>query len=487
MSRLLNLKKSIIVFSFISLVGLSQCQTKSGENQNNLNYKELVNMIKNTESMKGGNVNFVAAATISTPCVVHIKTKKSIQTMIRHPFQDFFGNDFYYQQPGIQKQEGSGSGVIINTNGYIVTNNHVIQEADEIEVILSTKRSYKAKLIGTDKDTDIALLKIEELNLPAMDYANSDNTMVGEWVLAVGNPFNLESTVTQGIISAKGRSLNLGNQKNNQSNSIESFIQTDAAVNPGNSGGALVNLKGELIGINTAIASPTGAYAGYAFAVPSNLVKKVVEDLKNYGTVQRAYLGVSIANLTNDMAKELKLNSPNGVYIENVIKSGAAYESGLQNKDVIIKINDIEVQSSSELLEQISKYSPGDKIMVTYYRAGELNTAPIILKNKENTTSIIKLDDNIYRKVGIETTTLSPQELTNFRLSYGIKVIKINQGLIAQSTDMKLGFIITSVNDKIVKTELDLKEIIQNIGKGTVVIEGFYPNRPYTYQYAFKI
>lgn len=484
MSQFISIKKTIVFFGLFSVAFMSQCQTNANQPDNNLNYQELVKMIRNTESMKGGNVNFVAAAAISTPCVVHIKTKKSVQTIVRHPFQDFFGNDFYFQQPGIQKQEGSGSGVIVSTDGYIATNNHVIQDADEIEVILSNKKVFKAKLIGTDKETDIALLKIEESNLPAMSYANSDSTMVGEWVLAVGNPFNLESTVTQGIVSAKGRSLNM-DSKNRQINPIESFIQTDAAVNPGNSGGALVNLKGELIGINTAIASPTGAYAGYAFAVPSNLVKKVVQDIREYGMVQRAYLGISIANLTQEIAKELKLNSLDGIVITSLFKTGAAQEAGLEVKDVIVKINENEVKTSAELLEQISNYRPGDKIQVSYYRNGTLKTTQVTLKNKENTTSIVK--DNQYSKIGLVTKALSPDEIARMGIRNGVRVTEIKSGIIQQSTDMKAGFIITTLNDKSVTSEQDIKDIIESIGKGTIIIEGFYPNRPYTFQYAFKL
>jgi Do/DeqQ family serine protease len=431
--------------------------------------------------------SFVNAASISTPCVVHIKTKATIQQNYSNPFADFFGNDFFFRPPSAQKQEGSGSGVILSADGYIITNNHVIQDADEIEVILNNKSSYKAKLVGKDKDTDLALIKIEENQLPYINIANSENVMVGEWVLAVGNPFNLASTVTQGIVSAKGRSLNLPNQRNENNTSIESFIQTDAAVNPGNSGGALVNLNGELIGINTAIASPTGAYAGYAFAVPSNLVKKVYNDLKQYGTVQRAYLGVGISNLTSEKAKELGLKSPNGILLGTINKGGAAEQAGLQPLDVITKINEVDVHSSPELLEQISKYSPGDKILITYYRKGISNTVSTILKNKENKTEIIKVDQNVMSKIGIQVVALSAQEKARFRVNNGLKVVKINNGVIQQSTDLKEGFIILQIGNKLVNSEEDFKQILTDTEKGTVVIEGFYPNRPYTYQYAFKL
>jgi serine protease Do len=431
--------------------------------------------------------SFVNAASISTPCVVHIKTKATVQQNYNNPFADFFGNDFFFRPPSSQKQEGSGSGVILSADGYIITNNHVIQDADEIEVILNNKSSYKAKLIGKDKDTDLALLKIEENQLPYINIANSENVMVGEWVLVVGNPFNLASTVTQGIVSAKGRSLNLPNQRNENNTSIESFIQTDAAVNPGNSGGALVNLNGELIGINTAIASPTGAYAGYAFAVPSNLVKKVYNDLKQYGTVQRAYLGVGISNLTSEKAKELGLKSPNGILLGTINKGGAGEQAGLQPQDVITKINDVEVHSSPELLEQISKFSPGEKIQITYFRKGASNTVSTILKNKENKTEIVKVDQNVMAKIGIDVIALSAQEKARFRVNNGLKVVKINNGIIQQSTDLKEGFIILQIGNKLVNSEEDFKQILSETEKGTIVMEGFYPNRPYTYQYAFKL
>jgi S1-C subfamily serine protease len=316
--------------------------------------------------------------------------------------------------------------------------------------------------------------------------ANSDSVQVGEWVLAVGNPFNLESTVTQGIVSAKGRSLNLNrNGKNNSA--IESFIQTDAAVNPGNSGGALVNLNGELIGINTAIASPTGAYAGYAFAVPSNLVKKVVEDLKQFGTVQRAFLGIEISNLNSESAKQLNLSELKGIIVERVGKNSAAEISGILPKDVITKINQIEINSSSELMEQVSKYRPGDKIRITYLRNGITIQTDAILKNKENTTDIIKLDENYFKKLGIEVETISNQEANRLRITNGVKVTKINDGLIQKSTALQVGFIIRFINDKLVKNEQEMLQILKEIEKGTVIFEGIYPNRPYTYQFAFRL
>jgi Do/DeqQ family serine protease len=465
----------------IVITTLFQCQAKPKENQllENGNYKELTELIKSYNSNKGG-VSFVAAAALSTPCVVHIKTKIQVMVQYQDPFHGFFGSDFY--KPRAHNQESSGSGVIISSDGYIATNYHVIQNATEIEVTLRNKNTYKAKVIGRDKDTDLALLKIEENELPAMQIANSDSVLVGEWVLAVGNPFNLESTVTQGIVSAKGRSLNMGKEGNAQ-NPIQSFIQTDAAVNPGNSGGALVNLNGELIGINTAIASPTGTYAGYAFAVPSNIVKKVIEDLMKHGNVQRAFLGIQSVPLTSELAKKLSLPSPNGVLIKNVFEGSAADASGLKANDVITKVNSISVTSFPELLEQISTHRPGEKIKVEYIRNGVLANTDAILKNELNTTEILNTSATVAHKLGIKTQSLTEQEILNYRITGGLKVMKINHGIIAKSSDMKPGFIITSMNDIEVKSESDFNKIISQSQGNKLVLEGFYPNRPYIVRY----
>lgn len=467
----------------IVITTLIQCHAKPKENQllENGNYKELTELIKNTSRNTGG-VSFVAAAALSTPCVVHIKTKIQVMVQYQDPFHGFFGSDFY--RPRVHNQESSGSGVIISSDGYIATNYHVIQNATEIEVTLRNKNTYKAKVIGRDKDTDLALLKIEENELPAMQIANSDSVLVGEWVLAVGNPFNLESTVTQGIVSAKGRSLNLGKEGGSPSqNPIQSFIQTDAAVNPGNSGGALVNLNGELIGINTAIASPTGAYAGYAFAVPSNIVKKVIEDLKKYGNVQRAFLGIQSIPLTSELAKKLALPSPNGVLIKNVFEGSAADASGLKANDVITKVNTMAVTSFPELLEQISTHRPGEKVKIEYIRNGTLANTSAILKNELNTTEILNASETVTHKLGIKTQTLTEQELLAYRITGGLKVMKIDQGMIAKSSDMKPGFIITSVNDLEVKAENDLNKIISQHNNNKLILEGFYPNSPYIVRY----
>ncbi|MGB1932036.1 MAG: S1C family serine protease, partial [Flavobacteriales bacterium] len=281
----------------------------------------------------------------------------------------------YYNQP--TEKVASGSGVIISEDGYVVTNKHVINEAEEIEVVLNDKRSYTAELLGTDPNTDLALLKIDATSLEHLMFSNSDSIKVGEWVLAVGNPFNLNSTVTAGIVSAKARSINILNKRNG----IESFIQTDAAINPGNSGGALVNTNGDLVGINTAIQSNTGSYTGYGFAIPANMVQKVVSDLKNYGEVRRAYIGIHIADINQEMAKKLALNGVEGVLITDVLRDGAAKKAGIESYDVLISINNVEVNSVSQLHEQIIKFSPGDEIICQVKRNGHLQTIEIKLES----------------------------------------------------------------------------------------------------------
>jgi serine protease Do len=344
---------------------------------------------KNVTFSSAGLTNFIDAAAVSTPAVVHVKTSYEVNTSDTREFYGdqvydwFFGNKRSNQGPQKKQSIASGSGVIFSEDGYIVTNNHVIENAKSIEVTLSNNKKYKAVLVGADKDTDLAVLKIEEENLPNLNFANSDDVRVGEWVLAVGNPFDLSSTVTAGIVSAKGRNINIleSHSRNSRSNTaIESFIQTDAAVNSGNSGGALVNTRGELIGINTAIATPTGIFAGYSFAVPSNLVSKVVTDIKNFGAAQRAYLGVNITHITNEMAHELKLKDLDGIYVANVLKNSAANEAGLRIGDVIVSVADEKIKSTAELQEKIAEYRPLDKVDLILIRDGEEKFLEITLQ-----------------------------------------------------------------------------------------------------------
>lgn len=441
-------------------------------------------------------IDFRYAAAASTPCVVHVKsTFKAEKVAYQHQIpQDFFGNDFFkfFQGPSPYQphdQMATGSGVIVSADGYVVTNNHVVENASEIEVVMHNNKSYKAKVVGRDPDTDIALLKLDGDNFPSIQFANSDSVLVGEWVLAVGNPFNLASTVTAGIVSAKGRNLNMigdgeGHQKTNTA--IESFIQTDAAVNPGNSGGALVNVNGQLVGINTAIASPTGSYAGYSFAVPSNIVNKVILDLKQYGTSQRGFLGVSIRTLDDKTAKDLGIDKPEGAYVDGVNKGSAGEEGGLKSKDVITKINGFPIVSSPELQEQVAKYRPGDKISVEFIRDGKVKTTMVQLKNKYNTLATVDNTKDILNTLGLKVENLAEKEKAQLGVQSGVRITDLRQGKVSEFTDIKKGFIITQIDDQPVNSVEDLINILKD-KQGKVMVEGIYPNRPESYLYAFRM
>lgn len=429
------------------------------------------------------SINFVEAASTSRPTVVHIKTYRAVQQHHNQYhndfFQQFFGNPYQnqrQQQPQSkpqEKQAGSGSGVIISEDGYIVTNNHVVYQADKIEIVLNDKRRYEATLVGTDPTTDLAVLKIQEDDLSAIKYGDSDELQIGEWVLAVGNPFDLTSTVTAGIVSAKARSINILRGKNNLA--IESFIQTDAAVNPGNSGGALVNTKGELVGINTAIATPTGTFAGYSFAVPTTLVKKVVNDLIEFGQVQRALLGISIADVTAELADEKEITAGEGVYIAGVREGAAASDGDLKEGDVITKINGVEINSSSELQEVVGRYRPGDEVTVNYKRGTKEKSTKITLKNKLNTTKVVHKEDKaILHAFGADFQEISDDEKSKFKVKNGVKVLKIDDGKLKQ-TGVKSGFIITHVNNKVVSNPEELQHYLKNTTRG-LLLEGVYPN-----------
>jgi serine protease Do len=416
-------------------------------------------------------IDFVSVAEVSTPAVVHIKSTISSSGSaqeFRSPFDDFFNNPMFPQDRG--PQIATGSGVIIMKNGFIVTNNHVVDGASKVEVILDDKRTFVAEVMGTDPETDLALLKVEEDNLPYLNMGNSDELKVGEWVVAVGNPFNLTSTVTAGIVSAKGRNINLLRQKGGDY-AIENFIQTDAAVNPGNSGGALVNTKGELIGINTAIASQTGSYSGYSFAIPINLAKKIIKDLSDYGEVKRAILGVRIQDITQELADEHELKNLDGVYIPSVSEDGAADKAGIKEGDVIIKINEDKVNKSSELQEQISKYHPGDKVDVTVMRDGKEReiTATLLSKDGSNEiTTEVKRED---RKVlGAEIENISRDERISLGIRNGVRISKLGSGELKRK-GIPLGFIITKIDKTPMYTTQDVEKALQN-KSGAVLIEG---------------
>lgn len=415
--------------------------------------------------------DFTGASELVTPAVVHIMTHLSpSQKQGEDPF-GFFGDEFSTPR----ESEASGSGVIITADGYIATNNHVIEDATSIEVVLNNKKSYRAELVGTDPQTDLALLKIDEAGLAFLKFGNSDQLKVGEWVLAVGNPFNLTSTVTAGIVSAKGRNINLLRTADNQY-AIENFIQTDAAVNPGNSGGALVNLKGELIGINTAIASRTGTFAGYSFAVPVNIVKKVMEDLLQYGNVQRGFLGIQIRDIDAQFANENNIKNIAGVYVAEVNAGGAAEIAGIKKGDIVMKINDVSVNSSSELQEQVSRFHPGDNIQVTVLRKGDEKILTARLRNKEGKTEIIKnevIKENLSAG-GADFANISKEDKGKLGVQNGVALKKIGAGSF-KDAGIPEGFVIIKVDKKPVFTAQELKRVLDS-KKGGILIEGVDKN-----------
>ncbi len=412
---------------------------------------------------------FTKAAAIVTPSVVNIKTLE-----VSDP--GFWG--------GGTIKGNSGSGVVISADGYIVTNSHVVDNSSDIKVTLADRRQFKGRLIGKDPSTDIALIKIDAGNLPYVFFGNSDSVLVGEWVLAVGNPFNLASTVTAGIVSAKSRNINiLGGPT-----SIESFIQTDAAVNPGNSGGALVNTTGDLIGINTAIITESGNYEGYSFAVPSNLVQKIVRDLREYGEVKRGFLGVGIEEVSPEIAEQYGLNRVSGVLVNRInINSGAA-DAGLQEGDIILSVNGSEVASTSELQEMVGRYRPGDRLKVDYWRAEKKRQILIELKDQNNNRPIAsnsKLrDDALEDDYGIVFRPLSASERRKYNLS-GLMVISVIRGSLIGETKMQAGFIIHAINGEQVETIEDAVQAIRS-ARSTVSIDGFYPGVPDLYSYRFR-
>ncbi|MBX2984426.1 MAG: Do family serine endopeptidase [Bacteroidia bacterium] len=433
--------------------------------------------LQNTQT--GSGFDFVQAAELSTPSVVYIKTTiEPRQANSRNnqdgnaPFPDFFDffgeHGFKFDVPQ-GPQGASGSGVIITADGYIATNNHVVQDADKIEVTLNDKRTYVADLVGTDPTTDLALLKINEKELPFMPTGNSDSMKVGEWVIAVGNPMNLSSTVTAGIISAKGRSLNLLRTNNNQY-AIENFIQTDAAINPGNSGGALVNTKGELIGINTAIASQTGSFIGYGFAIPINLAKKVLDDIKEFGGVQRGLLGVSIQDITSELAEKEHIRGLKGVYVHDVMDQSAAKKAGIKVGDIILKINNKDVNSSSALQEEVGKYRPGDKIELLINRNGETKTVTATLLNKDgNSKPQVYEAQNQNEAFGLVLENINKKDLEKLNLTNGVRVVDVKKGAFAGK--LQKGFIITSIDKAKVYSVNNAIALLQN-KKGGILIEG---------------
>lgn len=421
-----------------------------------------------------GNLpDFTVAANNSIHAVVHIKTEYSSRSA---NYQDFFGFDDFFGGSPFRNQgpvQGAGSGVIITSDGYIVTNNHVVQDATKIEVVLNDKRSYEGTVVGTDPTTDLAVVKIDEKDLPFLTYGDSDQLMIGEWVLAVGNPFNLTSTVTAGIVSAKARNINI--LGTNDGSAIESFIQTDAAVNRGNSGGALVNTRGELVGINAAIASGNGFYAGYSFAIPVNIVKKVVSDLIDYREVQRAFLGIKINEIDSKFAQEQGIKDLKGVYVAEVTDGRGAKDAGIRRGDIITAINGQPVNSTSELLEQVGRYRPGDKIKVSLANNGNETEKEVTLRNRDNNTSLVKAsDEDIAPKLGAKLQEVSDATSQKLGIGGGVQITSLSDGIL-RNAGIRDGYIITSIDKKPVKSVSEVSKALS--GKsGGVLIEGVYPN-----------
>jgi Do/DeqQ family serine protease len=483
-----GLTTAAVLFGYHKLVRKPMAiQTVNGQVPSNY-----AGLYDSNNSIPGTAVDFQDASKTAVPAVVHITTVIGSGTASNNlprrsnPFAELFGEDFFKGFDDIRSQpsRASGSGVIVSDDGYIITNNHVIDEASEIKVTLSNKKSYTAKLVGADPSSDLALLKVEAAGLPFLLYGNSDQVKIGQWVLAVGYPLNLETTVTAGIVSAKARTLGLNARKSNTP--IESFIQTDAAVNQGNSGGALINTNGELVGIVSAIASPTGAYAGYSYAIPVNLVKKIINDLLEFGTVQRAYLGISyLPEAAPDSEKEKQgYKEGQGVLVLDVAKDGAMAASGIAKGDYITKVNGVKVTTGSEMVEQVAGFKPGDKITVTYLRGGKEVNTNVTLKNRTGTYDVVR--SSVLDNFGADFETLDKKKASEYGLKGGVLVKRIGKGLIDEQTRMRDGFVIYKANGQEVKT---LEELANILGKAQrrVMLEGLYPGYDGVYQYPIEI
>ena len=457
---------SVFIYSQFAAPEQVVWKRNEGESHYASMVEKLLNYRSNTSVNNSAPTSFIQAAELATPAVVNIRA-------LLESGGGLFG--------GGTLTGSSGSGVILTPDGFIVTNHHVIDRSTDIKVTLSDKREYKARLVGSDVSTDIALLKIEEANLPFIVFGNSDSVRVGEWVLAVGNPFNLESTVTAGIVSAKGRNINiLGGGA-----SIESFIQTDAAVNPGNSGGALVNTTGELIGVNTAIITESGSYEGYSFAVPSNLVQKVIRDLREFNTVQRAFLGVGIQDLDAETAKDLQLPNAEGALINRIAIGGAAEDASLEIGDVIISVNGSKVRSTSELQEYVGRFRPGETVNLEYWRNGKKRFSKVLLKDSNNSTSIAKVrGDELENQLGLAIRDLTKDEKRKLRIQGSI-VTSVHRGSVVYDTNMQPGFIISSVNGNRVSSAAEAVQAIQN-AYNFLSLDGYYEGEPDLYSYRFK-
>lgn len=487
-----------IIGGLVVFVGVEFFRNDTNPEIHYKNSEKMMNTLY-TNNQRGEAVplDFTETAKKVTPSVVNITSygtppaENNFQ-QLPDPFRQFFGPQFkqYFEQPESKKEQksqplGTGSGVIINSDGYIVTNNHVVKDAEKLTVTMNNNKTYDAKVVGTDPNTDLALVKINATGLPALTLINSDKVEVGQWVLAVGNPYNLNSTVTAGIVSAKARNINIIRAQYG----VESFIQTDAAINPGNSGGALVNLNGDLVGINTAIASPTGSYAGYGFAIPSNLVNKVVSDLLKYGKVERAILGVTIRNNNSDLAKEKKLSLTTGAYVDSVSVGGAADKAGIEKGDVIIEVNGDQVNNSAELQEDIAEQKPGEEVTLTVMRNGnkkELNATLKGLDEVSPNDMAYAKHGEILRDLGVRLRALTAKESDKLGIKGGVVVQELYPGKLVRETKIQEGFVITGVDNKPV-TSVD--EFVKEVKKsnGGVLIEGIYPDTMEKHYYGFSI
>lgn len=507
-----NWKAIILVGLLSSATTIAGFKLLDNGNGQNVIFKEApgetVAKFTSTGMPAGTPGDFTYAAEITTPTVVHIKSTitrqaRDVNSQIPEMFREFFGDRGTGQRQAPQRGEASGSGVIITSDGYIVTNNHVVEGAEELEVTLNNQRKVNAKVIGTDPSTDIAVIKIEEKDLQAIVFGNSDAAKVGEWVVAVGNPFNLESTVTAGIVSAKGRGLGIigqefarrqrqsGNEPEGDS-PLESFIQTDAVVNPGNSGGALVNLKGELIGINTAIASPTGSFAGYAFAVPSAIVKKVSGDLIKYGNVQRGYLGISLEDLDSRKADEYGVKVNEGVYVRDFTEGSAGEAAGIKKGDVVVKVDGSTINTIPQLQQSIGLHRPGDKVVITVNRDGKEKDFNVTLRNRTGGSEIVKKSESAVAMNALgaqfdNLTTQEKQSLSRYKIEGGVKIMDIQGGKLSRA-GVSEGFIITKVNGKQVRSVNDLKGILADKSGAMVQFEGVYSDAPAdVYTFGFRM
>mgnify|MGYP000004922130 CR=1 FL=1 len=500
MKNLLLIILAAVVGGFAALGGAQYLGLNQEIKYVEVQAPQVTNYANFAESSSTVNVNpapsagFAIAAEKALPAVVHIKVSKEVSGYggrggqgvdpdeIPDAFRDLFGIPEGGGQGGGQGggssplQQGSGSGVIISPDGYIVTNNHVVDGAETLEVILNDQQTYQAEVIGVDPTTDIALIKIDATNLPTVQFADSDKLKIGEWVVAVGNPFSLTSTVTAGIVSAKGRSIDIVRRSGGEL-AIESFIQTDAVVNPGNSGGALVDVNGDLVGINTAISSPTGVFAGYSFAVPSAIVKKVVKDLREFGIVQRGLLGARILELNTAFAKEKGIDRDNGVYVSEVTEGSAAEKAGLLNGDVIIGVDGVTTLRNSELLEQLGRHRPGDIVNIEFERDGTTKTVSAELRNANGDTGVIRPEpkpESIV-ELGADFVGLDESTANRLNLRSGVTVADIRSGVIAERTRIRPGFIITKVNGQQVKSVPDFQRLIDK-SESTISLEGVYPD-----------